>query len=126
MTDRFKHDRKRACGDMIHRFTREWFLSETTKTKTTTTTTTTMTGRNVLKEEMEDGHHHHHHHHHHHPNDPNMMLVDFGLQVEPRVYDEKRIEGDHVFHFGSEARTLSIQMLSHAIQKSICRKRNDM
>jgi hypothetical protein len=106
-----KRGRLRECGDMIHNVTREWFLSETTRM-----TTTTMTRRNVLEEEME--------HHHIDPNDPHMILVDFALQVEPRTYNEKRIEGDSVYHFGQEARTLSLQLLSQEIHKSICWKKN--
>jgi hypothetical protein len=120
MTTHLKHGRNRKCGDMIHTVTREWFLSESTKTKTTTTTTTTMTRRNNVLEEEEIEHHHYHD-----PNDPHMILVDFGLQIEPRAYDEKRIHGDHAFHFGAEARTLSMQMLSHEMHKSICRKKNN-
>jgi hypothetical protein len=112
MATRLKRGRLRECGDMIHTITREWFLSETAKT-----TTTTMTRRNVLEKEMEQ--------HHIDPNDPHMILVDFALQVEPRTYSEKRIEGDAVYHFGQEARTLSLQLLSHQMHKSICRKKNN-
>jgi hypothetical protein len=87
---------------MIHEVTREWFMSETTPRR-----------RNPLEGEMHD---------YHHPNDPHMILVDFGLQVEPRAYDERRVVGDDAFHFGPPARTLSIQLLAHEMHKSICFK----
>jgi hypothetical protein len=116
MASGFNTTRKRFCGDMIHKLTREWFLSERT-TATTATTTTTRTRRNLLEEEMD--------HPPNDPNDPHMILVDFGLQVEPRTFDEKRIEGDNVYHFGPEARTLSIQLLSHEMHKSICRRKKN-
>ncbi|KAG7365390.1 hypothetical protein IV203_038593 [Nitzschia inconspicua] len=45
----------------------------------------------------------------------NMILVDFGTQVAPRTYGDNRISGDSYNHFGADARTLSLQMITDAI-----------
>jgi hypothetical protein len=50
----------------------------------------------------------------------NMELVEFGTQVLPRTYGEKRIVGDSMHHLGPEARLLSLQMITHGIVKQIC------
>lgn len=90
---------------IIHQMIRDWFLSEARSTTPTSR-------RNVVKEDMEDP-----------PDDPHMILFDFGRQVHPRTHGEKRIVGDQVHHLGPEARTLSMQILSHEMHKAKCRKK---
>jgi hypothetical protein len=46
-----------------------------------------------------------------------MALADFGSQVAPRTYDQNRIKGDSPDHFGADARTLSLQMITDAIME---------
>ena len=49
---------------------------------------------------------------------PNMTLVDFGSVIYKRSFNKDRIEGDHVAHYGYEARTLFVQQLMHELVKA--------
>ena len=46
---------------------------------------------------------------------PNMTLVDFSTVISKRSFGETRIRGDHVAHYGYEARTLYVQQLMHEL-----------
>jgi hypothetical protein len=49
---------------------------------------------------------------------PNITLVDFGSVIFKRSFREKRIQGDHVAHYGVEARLLYAQQLMHELIKA--------
>jgi len=49
---------------------------------------------------------------------PNITLVDFGSVIYKRSFNAERIEGDHVAHYGYEARTLLVQQLMHELIKA--------
>eukprot|EP00979_Chaetoceros_neogracilis_P005283 scaffold951_cov277-Chaetoceros_neogracile.AAC.6 len=49
---------------------------------------------------------------------PNMTLVDFGSVIYKRSFHKDRIEGDHIAHYGYEARTLFVQQLMHELVKA--------
>jgi hypothetical protein len=51
-----------------------------------------------------------------------MALVEFGTQVAPRTYGDDRIEGDSNNHFGAEARTLSLQLITDALYQKRCER----
>ena len=54
---------------------------------------------------------------------PNLMLADFALEIQNRTYGESRIKGDVAPHFGIEARTLSIQLITEQLNRhseSLC------
>merc|ERR1719203_732679 len=47
----------------------------------------------------------------------NMHLMDWGKQILPRTYGGKRIPGDLKPHWGTEARTLTIQMITQILSE---------
>jgi hypothetical protein len=49
---------------------------------------------------------------------PNITLVDFGSVIFKRSFREKRIRGDHIAHYGVEARLLYAQQLMHELIKA--------
>jgi hypothetical protein len=46
---------------------------------------------------------------------PNMTLVDYGTIVSKRSFGRDRIKGDHIAHYGLEARLLWVQQLMHEL-----------
>ena len=49
---------------------------------------------------------------------PYMYLVDYAKEIESRSYGTNRIVGDLPPHWGLEARLLSIQLFTHALDQS--------
>jgi len=49
---------------------------------------------------------------------PNMTLVDYGTIVSKRSFGRDRIMGDHIAHYGLEARLLWVQQLMHELIKA--------
>jgi len=49
---------------------------------------------------------------------PNMTLVDYSTVISKRSFGEQRINGDHVAHYGYEARLLYVQQLMHELIKA--------
>lgn len=49
---------------------------------------------------------------------PNITIVDFGGVMIKRSFREKRIVGDHIAHYGIEARLLYVQQLMHELIKA--------
>ena len=49
---------------------------------------------------------------------PNMTIVDYGTVISKRSFGEDRIKGDHIAHYGLEARLLWVQQFMHELIKA--------